>query len=46
MPYLERAYTALIVGERAVSLALELGLIHPDAILKISGIPYAQIVRM
>ncbi len=44
--YIEKAYTALIVGERAVNIALKSKVIHPDAILRISGIPYAQLVRL
>ena len=43
--YLRRAYTAMIVGERSVSIALKHKVIHPEAVKKIAGIPYAQIVR-
>jgi len=46
VPYLEKAYTAMIVGRRAINIALKLRLIHPKAILKVSGIPYAQFVRI
>lgn len=35
-----------MVGQNIVEKALEKGLIHPEAVLKISGIPHAQIVRM
>ncbi len=35
-----------MVGRNIVAKALENGLIHPDAILEISGIPHAQIVRL
>jgi len=34
-----------MVGECIVGRALEKGLIHPEAILKISGVPHAQIVK-
>ncbi len=43
--YLRRAYTAMIVGERSVSLALKNRVIHPEAVMRIAGVPYAQIVR-
>ena len=35
-----------MVGHNVVKKAIEKGLIHPDAVLKISGIPHAQIIRM
>jgi len=35
-----------MVGERIVKKAVEEGLIHPEAVLKISGIPHAQIVKV
>ena len=35
-----------MVGKCIVSKALEKGLIHPEAILKISGVPHAQIVKV
>ena len=35
-----------MVGQNIVEKAIEQGLIHPEAVLKISGIPHAQIVRM
>ena len=35
-----------MVGKRIVDKALEKGLIHPEAILKISGVPHAQIVKL
>ena len=44
--YLENAFTAMLVGEKIVSEAIKAGLIHPDAVLKVSGIPYAHIVRL
>jgi hypothetical protein len=34
-----------MIGHNVVKKAIEKGLIHPDAVLKISGIPHAQIVR-
>jgi len=35
-----------MVGRRIVGKAVEEGLVHPEAILKISGVPHAQIVKM
>jgi len=35
-----------MIGKRIVAKALEKGLIHPEAVLKISGVPHAQIVKM
>jgi hypothetical protein len=35
-----------MVGHNVVKKAIEKGLVHPDAVLKISGVPHAQIVRM
>ncbi len=35
-----------MVGKCIVEKALEKGMIHPEAILKISGIPHAQIVKL
>ena len=34
------------VGHKIVKKAIEKGLVHPDAVLKISGVPHAQIVKM
>jgi hypothetical protein len=35
-----------MVGQKIVEKAIEKGLIHPEAVLKISGIPHAQIIKM
>ena len=35
-----------MVGRKIVKKAVEKGLIHPDAVLEIEGVPHAQIVRM
>ena len=35
-----------MVGQRIVERAIEEGLVHPEAVLKISGIPHAQIVKI
>jgi len=35
-----------MVGHRIVKSAVEKGLIHPEAVIKISGVPHAQIIKM
>lgn len=35
-----------MVGRGIVERALEEGLIHPDAVVKIEGVPHAQIVKI
>lgn len=35
-----------LVGTNIVNKAIEEGLVHPEAVLKISGIPHAQIVKI
>jgi len=35
-----------MVGKCIVDKALEKGMIHPEAVLNISGIPHAQIVKL
>jgi hypothetical protein len=35
-----------MVGQNIVTMAIEKGLVHPEAVLKICGIPHAQIVRI
>ena len=35
-----------MIGHRIIQEALERNLIHPEAILEISGIPHAQIVKI
>jgi len=35
-----------MVGKNIVGKALEKGLVHPQAVLKISGVPHAQIVKI
>jgi len=35
-----------MVGHNVVKKAIEKGLVHPDAVLEISGVPHAQIVKM
>jgi len=35
-----------MVGPHIVNKAIEEGLVHPEAVLKISGVPHAQIVKI
>ena len=35
-----------IVGRKVVKKAVKKGLVHPDAVLEIEGVPHAQIVRL
>ncbi|MEA2090303.1 MAG: DUF424 family protein [Thermoproteota archaeon] len=35
-----------IVGKNIVQRAIESGLVHPEAVLNISGVPHAQIVKL
>jgi len=44
--YIRNAFTAVIVGEGIVNEAIKAGIIHPEAVLKVSGVPYAHIVRL
>jgi len=43
---LTEATIANLVGEEAVACAIQLGLINKTCILRIKGIPHAQMVRM
>jgi hypothetical protein len=42
---MKQGSTVNMVGPTIVRRAVKEGLIHPQAILKISGVPHAQIVR-
>jgi hypothetical protein len=44
--YLENATIANLVGEEAVRCAIELGLVDPGCVIKIKGVPHAQVVKM
>jgi hypothetical protein len=43
---MEQCAIVNMVGRNIVEKARERGLIHPDAVLDISGVPHAQIVRL
>jgi len=42
----EQSTIVNMVGHRIVKKAVEKGLIHPEAVIKISGVPHAQIIKM
>ena len=44
--YLEEATIANLVGEETIKAAIEIGLIDEECIIRIKGIPHAQMVRM
>jgi uncharacterized protein len=44
--FLRDATIANLVGNETVTCAIELGLVDPQCILKIKGVPHAQIVQM
>ena len=44
--HLENATIANLVGKKTIDCAIKLGLVNPDCIIKIKGIPHAQLVKM
>jgi hypothetical protein len=46
MRELRKATIANVVGERAVKVAIEVGLIDPDKVMRIGKVPHAQMVMM
>ena len=43
---IQHATIVNMVGRRIVKKAMEKGLVHPDAIIEIEGVPHAQIVKL
>lgn len=43
---MEESTVVNMVGQNIVRKAIEHGLVHPEAVLEICGIPHAQIVKM
>lgn len=43
---LEGADAANLVGDEAVSVAMKIGLVHPNAIFKVRGVPIAYFTRI
>jgi len=44
--YLDDATIANLVGKATIKVAVDMGLVDPDCVIKIKGIPHAQMVRM
>jgi len=44
--FLEDATIANLVGPETIKAAVEMGLIDPGTVIKIKGVPHAQMVRM
>jgi len=42
---IEQSTIVNMVGHMIVKKAVEKGLIHPEAVIKISGVPHAQIIK-
>lgn len=45
-PYLEEATIANFVGENSVSKGIQLGLVKEGNVIRIAGVPHAQMVKM
>jgi len=43
---LEKADILNLVGERIIQAAIERGLVHPDAVIRIDGVPHVQVMRL
>ena len=46
MSMIESSTIVNMVGKNIVKEAIEKGFVHPEAVLKIEGIPHAQIVKL
>jgi hypothetical protein len=46
MCMIENSTIVNMIGRNVVSKAIEKGYVHPEAVLKIQGIPHAQIVKL
>jgi len=44
--YLKGATIANLVGDTCIKVAIKMGIIDPSCIIRINGIPHAQMVRM
>lgn len=42
LPHLENASYISLIGERSVKLGIDNGVVHPGAVIRISGIPFAM----
>jgi hypothetical protein len=46
MAMIENSTIVNMVGKNCVKKAMEKGYVHPEAVLKIAGVPHAQIVKL
>jgi len=44
--YFESSDVLILVGSRVIGMAVERGLVNPDAVLRVGGIEYAQVVKI
>jgi hypothetical protein len=44
--YLQDATIANLVGKKTIKCAIDIGLIDPNCVIKIKGVPHAQMVKM
>ena len=42
---MEGAETLNLVGQNVVKAAIERGLVHPEAVISISGVPHVQVMK-
>lgn len=43
---IEKSTIVNMIGENVVNKAIEKGYVHPEAVIRIEGIPHAQIVKL
>jgi hypothetical protein len=43
---MEKCTIVNMIGRNTVKKAIQKGVVHPDAVLDISGVPHAQIVKL
>ena len=43
---MEESTVVNMVGAKIVKKAIEQGMVHPEAVLKICGVPHAQIIKI
>lgn len=43
---LETAEILNLVGEKIIRAAIEKGLVHPDAVIRIAGVPHVQVMKI
>jgi len=44
--YLKNATIANLVGKETINLAIKIGLIDPECVIMVKGVPHAQMVQM